>query len=112
MALQAMDDCLVARNATAIIKRTLARAKKVPQDALVAHQSSSHSESFTRTLRNSVNSGLQTGYDDVDTLTQSNAMEGDDLGETVDDLDWLGTFDGNQALFWSSWAHEIDSLGT
>lgn len=112
VALQAMDDCLVARNATTIIKRTLARAKKVPQDALVPQQSSSsHAESFTRTLRNSVSMSLHTGYDDVDTLTQSNAMGGDDLGENVGDLDWLSTFDDNQALFWSSWAHEIDTLG-
>lgn len=114
--LQVMDDCLVARNATAIIKRTLVRAKKVPQPALVAQQSSSSQDSHLNgALRPPVNVEHQTESDNVDTLLQSHAMDGDDLGETVGDLDWLGTYpfdDSQQALFWTEWAHEIDTLGT
>ena len=116
LVLQAMDDCLVARNATAIIKRTLARAKKVHQPALVAQPSStSQAADLNSALRPPVNMERQTESDNVDTLSQSHAMDGDDLGETVGDLDWLSTYpfdDSQQALFWTEWAHEIDTLGT
>lgn len=114
--LQAMDDCLVARNATAIIKRTLARAKKVQQTALVAQQSSSSQMAdLNGALRPPINVEHQTEPGNADTLLQSHAMDGDDLGEAVGDLDWLNTYpfdDSQQALFWTEWAHEINILGT
>ena len=114
--LQAMDECLVARNATAIIKRALARAKKVPQPALSLQQSSSvpaadgigalHSPAI-------VPYRTEAGIDD--SAANSYALDGEILGEAIGDLDWLGTYpfdDGQQALFWTEWAHEIDTLGT
>ena len=117
--LQAMDDCLVARNATAIIRRTLARARKVPQPALLAQLSSSSSSQIAHlngALRPPVNVEHQTESDNnFDTLLPSHAMDDDDLGETVADIDWLSTYpfdDSQQALFWTEWAHEIDTLGT
>jgi len=114
--LQAMDDCLVARNATAIIKRTLARAKKVPQPALIAQQSSSSQVAdLNGALRSPVSMEHQTESDNVETLLQSHAMDGDNLGETVGDLEWLSTYpfdESQQALFWTEWAREIDTLGT
>ncbi|KIX02764.1 uncharacterized protein Z518_08706 [Rhinocladiella mackenziei CBS 650.93] len=107
--LQAMDDCSVARNATAIIKRTLARAKKVPQPALGAQQSSSFQDADLHgTLRPPVDANPRPQPEDVDTLFQPQVMDGDDL-------DWLDVYpfdDSQQALFWTEWAHELDTLGT
>ena len=113
MVLQAMDDCLVARNATTIIKRTLARAKKVPQPALIA--SSSQEPDLNGTSLPHVNMEHQTESDNVDTLLQSHAMNGNDLSGSVGDLDWLSAYpfdDTHLSLFWTEWAHEIDTLGT
>jgi hypothetical protein len=113
---KAMDECLVARHATTLIKRTLARAKKVPQPALIAQQStSSQIAEFNGVLRPPVDLKRHTASANVDTLLQSPGMSGDDLGETVADLDWLNSYpfdDSQQALFWTEWAHEIDTLGT
>lgn len=109
-----MDDCVVARNATALITRTLARAKKVHQPALsVQRSSSSQNADLNVALRSPITVEHQTGSDSVDTLLQSRAMDGDDLAEIVDDLDWLNTYpfdDSQQALFWTEWAHEINTL--
>ena len=114
--LQAMDDCVVARNAAAIIKRALARAKKVPQPALVAQQSSlPENADLNGVLRPPSSSEHQLDPGNVGTLLQPDAIDGDGLGETVEDLDWLGTYpfdDSQQALFWTEWAREIDTLGT
>ena len=114
--LQAMDDCLVARISTTIIKRTLARAKKVLQPALLAQQSSSsQDQNLNSALHHPINVEHGAESDNVDTLLQSREIDGDDLGETVGDLDWLSTYpfdDSQQALFWTEWAHEIDTLGT
>ncbi|KAK5302100.1 hypothetical protein LTR80_002966 [Exophiala xenobiotica] len=111
--LQAMDECLVARNATAIIKRTLARARKVPQPALDGRQpSSSHVADLSGALHPATDLEQQTEFDT--TLLQPHGMD-DDLGETVDDLDWLNAYpfdDGQQSLFWTEWAHELNTLGT
>ncbi|EXJ67589.1 uncharacterized protein A1O5_09602, partial [Cladophialophora psammophila CBS 110553] len=116
MVLQAMDDCLVARSATAIIKRTLARAKKVPQPALVAYQSLAFQDTgLDDALGPPVYLESEKESDNIDTLPQSQEIESDGLGETVGDLDWLNTYpfdDSQQALFWTEWAHEIDALGT
>ena len=110
-----MDECLVARNATAIIKRTLARAKQVPQPTLDAQQSSSSQDAdLNGALRPPIDLEQQTESDNVDTLLQPHTMDGHP-GETVSDLDWLSAYpfdDSQQALFWTQWAHKLDTLGT
>jgi hypothetical protein len=116
MVLRAMDDCLVARNATAIIKRTLARAKKVPQPALFVQPSASFQDTdLSGTLRPPANMEYGIESDNGDKLLQSSMPNGNTLDETVDELDWLDAYpfdDSEQASFWTEWAHEIDSLGT
>ncbi len=55
------------------------------------------------------------GLEAQTTLLQVHGLEDDELAEGIgDDLNWLVAFppDDNQTLFWSSWAHEIDTLGT
>ena len=110
-----MDECLVARNATAIIKRTLTRARKVPQPALDGRQpSSSRVEDLSGALHPAIDLEQQTELNNLDTLLQPQGMDAD-LGETVDDLDWLNAYpfdDGQQSLFWTEWAHELNTLGT
>lgn len=131
--LRAMDDCLVAKNAVAIITRTLARAKKVHQPALFTVpaaassqdngpcvaagqvEGGSSSSSSSNALLPCLSRGLQPEFGDVDSLLRSPATTGDGLGEAVDEIDWLSfdpLDDGQQALFWTKWAQEIDSLGT
>jgi hypothetical protein len=108
--LQAMDDCVVARNATSIIQRTLARAKKIGQPALVP--SSSQDGDLNGVLRPAVNVENHSEADNSDTLLHPHTME---LGEAMDDLDWISTYpfnDSQQASFWTEWAHEINTLGT
>lgn len=101
LVLQAMDDCLVARNAAAIIRRTLARAKKVHQPALRTQQTLSTTEAFqideTREVRNE-----DQQYNEVSDF------------ETSPELDWFSSFplDPQQAMFWTEWSHEVDLLGT
>ncbi|KAH8705745.1 fungal-specific transcription factor domain-containing protein [Talaromyces proteolyticus] len=111
--LHAMDDCVVARNAASIIKRTLARAKQMSQPALAP--SSSQDGDLNGVLHPPVNLENQTESDNRDTLLQSQEMNGDELGEAVGDLDWISTYpfnDSQQASFWTEWAHEINTLGT
>lgn len=113
--LQAMDECLVARNATAIIKRTLARAKRVTQSALFAQQpSSSQSGNSHGAPRAHINLDNQTESDNVETLSQAHTMDRDEFDESSANFDWLNSYpfnDNQQALFWTEWAHEIDTLG-
>lgn len=114
--LQAMDDCVVAKNAAAIIKRALARAKKVPQPALIAQQfPSSQNADFNGTLQPSESTERQMETANIDMPSQSYGVEGVNQGNTINDLAWLDNYqfdDSQQALFWTEWAHEIDSLGT
>ncbi|KIV87265.1 hypothetical protein PV11_02820 [Exophiala sideris] len=116
LVLQAMDDCIVAKIATALIKRTLAQAKKVPQPALIAQRSSSLQDTGLNGVLHSRDNGeYQTESDNVDTVIQSHPIEGYDPGGTLDDLDWLDTFpfdDSQQALFWTEWAHEINTMAS
>ncbi len=111
-----MDDCLVARNAIAIIKRALARAKKVHQPVLFAQQSSSSRDAELRdVLAPANNIEHQRESDNTNPGLQSYAMDDGNLGEPVDEFDWLSTYpfdDSQQALFWTEWAHEIETLGT
>ena len=52
--------------------------------------------------------------DHLDMLIHPHAMEGD-IDQDLGDLDWLNAFPfdhSQQALFWTEWAHELDTLGT
>lgn len=113
--LQAMDECIVARNAVTIVKRALDRARKLPQQAIVSQQTSSASiinangESHQSVLMNS-----QANSDNIATLSQYQATDDGGQAEAFDELDWLSTLpfdDSQQSLFWTQWAHEIDILG-
>lgn len=48
------------------------------------------------------------------TLLEGQTLDDNTLGDVNNDLEWLNDFplDDNQSLFWSSWAYEIDTLGT
>jgi hypothetical protein len=115
MILEAMDDCLVARNAIVIIKRTVARAKRVSQPALSAQSSTrSHDDDLDGTLGPLANVERQIETGNSDTILLSTTTTGNGLSETVSDMDWFGTYpsdDSQQALFWTKWVHELDSLG-
>ena len=113
-----MDECLVARKATAIIKRTLARAKRLHQPALGETQSSWYqaSDQNSHPLPPSTfTEQSHAGSDEFNTMLQSDSMNSGDLTDSVADLDWLTSYptdDDPQALFWIDWAHELDTLGT
>jgi len=102
--LEAMDECTVARNATEIIKRTLSRAKRLPQ--VVAARSALAS--------------LVDGRGSVLTHADltANAIPTDlpaPAGRAEIDTDWLNVFpfnDNQQGLFWTEWAYELNGLGT
>ncbi|KAI1610763.1 fungal-specific transcription factor domain-containing protein [Exophiala viscosa] len=116
LVLEAMDECVVAINAAGLIKRTLVRAKKVPQPALIAQRSSSSQDAgLSETLDAALSVRHQPESENVDTILQSHPIDGLDLGETTDDIDWLNAFpfdDSQQALFWTEWAHEINTMAS
>jgi hypothetical protein len=115
LTLQAMDDCVVARNATSLIKRTLARAKRVPQPALMTQDFSKLPEiEAGDTLHPPSHMDSQTENHNVGGLVQAPMVDGDDRSDGIDNIDWLSTYDfeESQSLFWTSWAHEINTLGT
>ena len=109
-----MDECVVARNATCIIKRALCRAKKVPHPGIDAQDSSNAQQQ----------AGMATAFWDATDVDRSGdtaivpsavAIEGNANNTVDDELNWLNPFpfdDGQQALFWTEWAHELDVLGT
>ncbi len=112
--LQVMDECVVARNATSIIKRALCRAKKVPypgsdnQDSDNTHQLSGMATTIWDTAD-------MDRSDDISNMSSSVAIGGTTNNTVDDDLNWFNAFpldDGQQALFWTEWAHELDVLGT
>lgn len=108
--LQAMDDCLVARNAATIIKKTLARAKKLDQPRLSQsfQQQTPQIGNYMASPRSMDNAVLN------DTLPPLDTSTGDITIEDAD-LDWLNAYPidtSNQALFWTEWANELDILGT
>ncbi|KIW13897.1 hypothetical protein PV08_06678 [Exophiala spinifera] len=115
--LQAMDECLVARTATAIIKRSLARAKKAPQPALNAVRGSSTrgADPSNGELPPPSSFGQTQGTGSVESLLQPYPTAGAFEEDTMDDIDWLDSFqfdDSQQTLFWTRWAQELDVLGT
>jgi hypothetical protein len=106
-----MEECVATRNATLIIKRTLARAKRVPQGI-----------GLKQPVAN--DQGVERGptWIDFDPSNAANLFASDGLGENAEgiaadnpELDWLNTSfpvdDGHQALFWAEWAHRLEGLG-
>lgn len=114
--LEAMDECIVARNAIKIVQRAVDRAKKSPQLTIFSQQSSSTtSNDFNGVSQSSALMNRQTNGENNATPLQFQATDYSGHGGAFDDLDWLSTFpfnDNQQALFWTQWAHEIDTLGT
>jgi hypothetical protein len=114
LVLKAMDDCQVAKNAATIIKRTLARARKVRQPALTAPRGSELGDADNiepSHLPIYAQSQLQDDDDDIDNLLP---VAENSFNETAEDLDWLNTYsldESQQALFWTEWAHNLDTLG-
>lgn len=128
--LEAMDESVVARNATLIVKRALCRAKRVPHPAFTRTQESyTNSQEFpaqeaniTRpatwtTITDGGGYGGESAVAPIAPTASANSVEGD-VYDTIpldEDLNWLNAFpfdDGQQALFWTEWAHELDILGT
>lgn len=100
--LDIMDECVVTRNATLIIKRTLARARKESQRQPHAQQRSSTAKTQNH--------------------QQDPTVEGDPSDYAVDlsqmdgtEIDWanveLPTDASQQALFWAEWGHLLNDLG-
>jgi hypothetical protein len=112
--LQAMDECIVARNATSIIKRALGRAKKVPRPGFDVQAQNLHQRGgMVTAIWDAANMG---GSGSSATLPSSAAAIEENASNILDDeLNWLDAFpfdDGQQALFWTEWAHELNVLGT
>lgn len=100
--LEAMDECTVTRNATLIVKRTLARAEKVSQ-RIGRHQPST----TTGSNHASVSINIDEAGHGPNLVTE---------GEAADiEFDWMNAQfpvdDGQQALFWTEWAHHLEDLG-
>ncbi|KIW42799.1 hypothetical protein, variant [Exophiala oligosperma] len=119
--LQAMDECQVARTATAIIKRCLARAKKAPQPALSDIRQGGSSASDVDVNVDGTTLLPPTSFEQAEapgnmgTPLQSYATEGVIEQEALGDLDWLNSYpfdDSLQPLFWTRWAQELDIVGT
>lgn len=123
--LEVMEECVVTRNATMIIKRTLARAKKMHQMVTFEPYGVTLNQNPTTTTVDSSelhpNSPTWINLPQSDPTTGSllendgsaGSMEGVPADES--EIDWLNapfTFDdGQQALFWVEWAHHLDGLG-
>lgn len=111
LVLQAMDECVVAKNAAAIVKRTLARARKAPQQVFTTLDVSPEGAPPPP----SGDMGQPTDFSGVDNTAMHTETPNDGLDDTVDGFDWLNPCafdDSQQALFWTEWAHELDTLGT
>ena len=95
-----MDECLVARNAVTIIKRTLARARKVHQPALDPQPVALNMEAIH--------------VDGPQVLHEQEQQHQSDNTGSGPELDWFSSFplDPQQAMFWTEWTHEVDLLGT
>lgn len=123
--LEVMEECVVTRNATLIIKRTLTRAKKVPQMVMFGENSTASNQNTTTTTTDS--SQLHPNSSTWRNLPQSDSttgpfLENDGSTGSIEnvpagdsELDWLNapfTFDdGQHTLFWVEWAHHLDGLG-
>lgn len=113
--LQAMDECVVARNSIKIIKRTLSRAKAVHATPSHVDRSSTTQEpGETESAWDSTS--VQQGVSSDDTFAAIDTGTGE-YRALDDDIDWFSTDpnpfeDYQQALFWTTWAQEVNSLGT
>ena len=108
-----MDECVVTRNATLIVKRTLARAEKMSKG--VAAKAPNISADDTQQLQErsplmNVRSGLAAEFSQASELGQNEEGLANDI-----EFDWMNTpfpiDDGQQALFWVEWAHYLEDLG-
>lgn len=101
--LDVLDECVVTRNATIIIKRTLARAKKASKGAPYAPQMSP--------ATNGQNQPQYLAGDDMSSEYPANLSQ---MGDA--EIDWgnleLPMEDSQQALFWVEWGHLLNDLGT
>lgn len=113
--LQAMEECMVARNAICIIKRALTRAKGVDQLVLVPESTSISGNSQSYLRPSASNSTSMTNPANFNTMLSEVGAE--TSVETFDDcFTWLDNnpnpFDDyQQALFWTTWGQEVDLLG-
>jgi len=123
--LEVMDECLVAKNAGTIIKRTLARARDlVSSSHSVARDTSSvtrggNEEEENHGNRSSmVNDAAATSFPDLDPMRFFNPFT-----DSVDGLETTGegflrlegdslANDAGQASFWTEWENSLDLLGS
>lgn len=109
--LQAMDVSQVARNATVIVRRTLIRAKKVPQPAIEAqHVAAQQGQRPQAGIQSQDTVAGLTTFDHEASL-QLNAGDGVP-GSSEEDFEWLNAlFDGGQSSsLWTEWIRELESL--
>lgn len=114
--LQVLDECVVARKAMAIIQRALSRSKSVSQPQLeVMYTPHGTQESLGRPpTMDSNHSGqnVEPGY--VSTELDVGPTMYDDGSESFawpdPTTDPFGDY--QQALFWTTWAQELNDLGT
>jgi hypothetical protein len=123
--LEVMEECVVTRNATLIIKRTLTRAKKVPQMVRFEPYSTTSDQNTTTAttdpsqLHHNSSTWINLPQNDstIGFFLENDGSAGsiEDVPADVGEIDWLNapfTFDdGQQALFWVEWAHHLDGLG-
>lgn len=111
--LEAMEECIVTRNATSIIKRTLARAKKVSKGMAPALQSTR--TPATQSFRQRP-SWMDSSLDSAENVFSTEGLQLPADNVATDSEDWIDMSfpndDGQQALFWIEWAHHLDELGT
>lgn len=98
--LDAMDECVVTKNAGTIIKRTLARAKEY---CSLTHETSHPGAELQH---NSSKFGTVQKHDQFPAALAS----GEHVGESLFRFD-SGADDDEQALFWKEWANSLDMLG-
>jgi hypothetical protein len=123
--LEVMEESVVTRNATLIIKRTLAHAKKMHQMVTFEPYSVTLNQNPTTTIADSSelhpNSSMWIYLPQSDPTTGS-FLENDGSAGSIErlpadesEIDWLNApfkfDDGQQALFQVEWAHYLDGLG-
>lgn len=107
-----MEECIVTRNATLIVRKTLARAERMLQR--VGIDNASDSTKDTHELQQMPLMSLQPDLG-------MNSTQAGDMGHGLEgaaaevEFDWMNApfamDDGQQALFWVEWAHHLEDLG-
>ncbi|KAF9887692.1 hypothetical protein FE257_009645 [Aspergillus nanangensis] len=113
--LDVMDECVVTRNATKIIKNALSRAKSTlqkggiygPQGNITIDPRDTSHPSLSGHFASATDSGFaQEGYSGVDFETS---------GVNGSEIDWgndpFSTDESQQALFWIEWGNLLNGLG-